>query len=95
MFTVKLSYKEDYLDAMPALYLYFFGLDRLVFFHEAVFLGPAGQFYGTLTKALPVQWEYPQLKWDILMERNLIRDLTNLGVVRGIAAAHPVSEVNN
>ena len=74
-------------------------MDQLLFLHTWLYFhederGQVTDFYGTIS--LPLGDEFLNLtQGSVDLERRLVTRLTDLGVVRGRAAAFPVSEVDH
>lgn len=84
--------------ATPQTFLYFYGLYKLVFLFDPLYIDirdPKNlNYFGTMKASLGEEFLNIE-KWDINIERRLFFRLSELGMIRGVASLYPEAEVNN
>lgn len=93
MIYIHLNYLSKPVEADFTDTLYFPSMDRLVFLTRFLYMkkGPPHSYYGTFSSPLPEEfWEVEIV--GIEFEQKLLRALTILGVIKGIASPFPLAQ---
>ena len=99
MFVTRLPYFKEPVLADSTIHLWLPCMDQLIFLHVWLYFAADYEtntfsYYGTIS--LPLGEEFLNITaGGIEFERRLVTRLTDLGLVRGRAAAFPVSEVDH